>query len=234
MRLLLVEDDPRLAHAVRTWLGHGRIAVDWITQGREVETALREQAYDWLVLDLGLPDMPGEEALRGLRAAGFELPVVVMTAREHVADRIRLLDLGADDFLVKPVHLDELAARLRALQRRHGAQPGRTRLSTAHLDTPADLALRHGAVCLVPASRTVSVGGQYVPLTNREFGLLETLLRHKGQVVTREQLLESVDGWTDEPAGNALVVHVHHLRRKLGGGLIKTVRGQGYTLAADS
>jgi DNA-binding response OmpR family regulator len=231
MRLLLVEDDPRLAHAVRTWLGHGRIEVDWITHGREVEAALRAQAYDWLVLDLGLPDMPGEDALRGLRLAGFELPVVVMTAREHVADRIRLLDLGADDFLVKPVHLDELAARLRALQRRHGTQPG---LLAAQPDDTADLALRHGPVRLVPASRTVSVAGQYVPLTNREFGLLETLLRHKGQVVTREQLLESMDGWSDEPVGNAVVVHVHHLRRKLGGGLIKTVRGQGYTLSADT
>jgi DNA-binding response OmpR family regulator len=230
MRLLLVEDDPRLAHAVRTWLGHGRIEVDWITQGREAEAALRAQAYDWLVLDLGLPDMPGEDALRGLRAAGFELPVVVMTAREHVADRIRLLDLGADDFLVKPVHLDELAARLRALQRRQKALPG---LSAPHGDLEVDRALRHGPVRLVPASRTVSVDGQYVPLTNREFGLLETLLRHKGQVVTREQLLESMDGWTDEAVGNAVVVHVHHLRRKLGGGLIKTVRGQGYTLAAD-
>jgi DNA-binding response OmpR family regulator len=231
MRLLLVEDDPRLAHAVRTWLGHGRIEVDWITQGGEVEGALRARAYDWLVLDLGLPDMPGEDALRSLRAAGFELPVVVMSAREHVDDSIRLLDLGADDFLVKPVHLDELAARLRALQRRHGAQPGR---SAQHPPTSADLALRHGPVCLVPASRTVSVAGQYVPLTNREFGLLETLLRHKGQVVTREQLLESMDSWSDEPVGNAVVVHVHHLRRKLGLGLIKTVRGQGYTLAADS
>jgi DNA-binding response OmpR family regulator len=231
MRLLLVEDDPRLAHAVRTWLGHGRIEVDWITQGGEVEGALRAQAYDWLVLDLGLPDMPGEDALRSLRAAGFELPVVVMSAREHVDDSIRLLDLGADDFLVKPVHLDELAARLRALKRRQKALPG---LTATRRDQEGDLAMRHGSVRLVPASRTVSVDGQYVPLTNREFDLLETLLRHKGQVVTREQLLESLDGWGDEPVGNAVVVHVHHLRRKLGGGLIKTVRGQGYTLATDT
>jgi DNA-binding response OmpR family regulator len=231
MRLLLVEDDPRLAHAVRTWLGHGRIEVDWITQGGEVEGALRARAYDWLVLDLGLPDMPGEDALRSLRAAGFELPVVVMSAREHVDDSIRLLDLGADDFLVKPVHLDELAARLRALKRRQKALPG---LTATRGDQEGDLAMRHGSVRLVPASRTVSVDGQYVPLTNREFDLLETLLRHKGQVVTREQLLESLDGWGDEPVGNAVVVHVHHLRRKLGGGLIKTVRGQGYTLATDT
>ncbi len=233
MRLLLVEDDPRLAHAVRTWMGHSRIEVDWITQGREVVAALRAQAYDWLVLDLGLPDIPGEDALRALRAAGLELPVVVMTAREHVQDRIRLLDLGADDFLIKPVHLDELAARLRALQRRHGAKPGGS-ATDRDPDRDHDTALRHGPVRLVPASRTVSVNGHYVPLTHREFGLLETLLRHKGQVVSRELLLESMDGGADEAVSNAMVVHVHHLRRKLGLGLIKTVRGQGYTLAADS
>jgi DNA-binding response OmpR family regulator len=232
MRLLLVEDDPRLAHALRTWMGHSRIEVDWITQGQEVVAALRAQAYDWLVLDLGLPDIPGEDALRALREAGFELPVVVMTAREQVQDRIRLLDLGADDFLIKPVHLDELAARLRALQRRHGAAPGDASANSGP-DGDRDLALRHGSLRLVPASRTVSVHGQYVPLTQREFELLETLLRHKGQVVSRERLFESMEGGADEALSNAVVVHVHHLRRKLGLGLIKTVRGQGYTLAAD-
>ena len=218
MRLLLVEDDARLAHAVRSWMGHGRIEVDWITDGREVLAALRRQAYDWVVLDLGLQGRPGDEALSELRAAGFELPVIVMTAREQVQDRIRLLDLGADDFLVKPVHLDELAARLRAVRRRQDARPG------------GETALRHGSVCLVPASRTVSVGGHYVPLTNREFWLLETLLRNRGRVVTREQLLESLHGWSDEAVGNSVDVHVHHLRRKLGNAFIKTVRGQGYTL----
>jgi DNA-binding response OmpR family regulator len=233
MRLLLVEDDPRLAHAVRTWMGHSRIEVDWITQGREVVAALRAKTYDWLVLDLGLPDIPGEAALQALRAAGQDLPVVVMTAREQVQDRIRLLDLGADDFLIKPVHLDELAARLRALRRRVGTKPGAATVAN-EADPDKDIALRHGAVRLVPASRTVSVNGHYVPLTQREFGLLETLLRHKGQVVTRELLLESMDGAAEEALSNAVVVHVHHLRRKLGLGLIKTVRGQGYTLAADS
>ncbi len=222
MKLLLVEDDPRLAQAVRAWMGHGGIAVDWITAGREVEPALKAGHYDWVVLDLGLPDTDGERVLAGLRAAGFQLPVVVMTAREQVADRVRLLDMGADDFLVKPVHLDELAARLRMLQRRHGAP------------RPADEALRHGPLCLVPASRTVSVDGQYVPLTNREFWLLEALLRHKGRVVSREQLLEGLDGGSDEPVGNTVDVHVHHLRRKLGSGLIRTVRGVGYTLGGEA
>jgi DNA-binding response OmpR family regulator len=219
--MLLVEDDARLASALRSWMGHSGVTVDWITHGNEIEPTLRHQAYDWLVLDLGLPDMDGEDALRSLRAAGFELPVIVVTAREQVQDRVRLLDIGADDFLVKPVHLDELAARLRAVQRRHGAHPVR------------DAALRHGALCLVPASRTVSIDGSFIPLTNREFWLLETLLRNKGKVVPRDQLGETLEGWPDDTTGNSVDVHVHHLRRKLGSSLIKTVRGAGYTLGSE-
>ncbi len=154
MKLLLVEDDARLAQAVRAWMGHGGIDVDWITHGREVEPALRGGGYDGMVLDLGLPDTDGETVLSGVRAAGFELPVIVMTARERVQDRVRLLDLGADDFLVKPVHLDELAARLRAVRRRQGA------------GAPRDETLRHGPLALVPASRTVSVDGEYALLSS--------------------------------------------------------------------
>jgi two-component system response regulator QseB len=231
MRLLLVEDDPRLAAAVRTWLGQSRIDVDWITQGHEVVAALRAEAYDWLVLDLGLPESSMQEALCDLRTAGFELPVVVLTARDQVQKRIHLLDLGADDVIVKPVHLDELAARLRVLKRRHGTQSGEPAFEHR---AAVETALRHGPLSLVPASRTVSVNGRYVPLTHREFGLLEALLRHKGQVATRELLLETMGVGSDEGAGNAVVVHMHNLRRKLGLGLIKTVRGRGYTLAADS
>lgn len=221
MRLLLVEDDARLAGAVRAWLGHGGIEVEWISHGREIEPALRAQAFDWMVLDLGLPDVDGEVALKGLRSAGFELPVIVMTAREQVQDRVRLLDLGADDFLVKPVHLDELAARLRALQRRQGAP----RVS--------ETSLRHGALCLTKASRTVSVDGSYVPLTQHEFWLLEALLRQRDRALTREQLLQAMGGWTDDMVGNSVDVHVHHLRRKLGSGLIRTVRGVGYMLGPE-
>lgn len=222
MRLLLVEDDARLAQAVRAWMAHSGIQVEWITEGREVEPLLRSQLFDGVVLDLGLPDADGGRVLAGLREAGFDLPVIVMTAREQVQDRVRLLDLGADDFLVKPVHLDELAARLRAVQRRNGQRTARV------------AELRHGPLCLVPASRTVSLDGQYVPLTNREFWLLEALLRHRGRVLTREQLVEGLYGTEDEIIGNAVDVHVHHLRRKLGSGLIRTVRGVGYTLAPES
>jgi DNA-binding response OmpR family regulator len=231
MRLLLVEDDPRLAYAVRTWLGQSRIEVDWITQSHEVVAALRAQVYDWLVLDLGLPESSMQETLCALRTAGFELPVVVMTARDQVQKRIRLLDLGADDVIVKPVHLDELAARLRVLKRRQGGKSDEPALEAGGA---TDIALRHGPVSLVPASRTVSVNGRYVPLTQREFSLLEALLRHKGRVATRESLLETMGVGSEEGAGNAVVVHVHNLRRKLGLGLIKTVRGKGYTLATDS
>jgi DNA-binding response OmpR family regulator len=219
--MLMVEDDARLASAVRSWMGHSGVTVDWVTAGREVEPALRRQATDWLVLDLGLPDMPGEEVLRQVRAAGFDLPVIVVTAREQVQDRIRLLDLGADDFLVKPVHLDELAARLRAVRRRRG---------TASASEPA---LRHGGLSLMPASRTVSLHGSFVPLTNREFWLLEMLLRHKGQAVARDKLGETLLGWSEDSAGNSVDVHVHNLRRKLGPRLIRTVRGVGYMMGAE-
>jgi DNA-binding response OmpR family regulator len=222
MRLLLVEDDARLAGALRSWMGHEGIVVDWVSHGADVEPALRRQDYDWMVLDLGLPDIDGLAVLRAARAAGFELPVIVATAREQVQDRVRLLDAGADDFLVKPIHLDELAARLRALKRRRG--------SSEHNDS----ALRQGGLRLVPSSRTVSVDGQYVPLTNREFWLLETLMRHKGRVVTREELVEAMYGWQGDIVANNIDVHVHHLRRKLGAGLIRTVRGAGYTLQPDA
>ncbi len=178
------------------------------------------------MLDLGLPDIGGEEVLQQLRAGGCELPVIVITAREQVRDRVRLLDLGADDFLVKPVHLDEQAARLRAVQRRRGSAGA------------ADAALRHGGLCLVPASGTVSVNGQFVPLTKRKFWLLEALLRGKGEallrrqgeVLTRAQLQEALYGEPEEIVGNAVDVHIHHLRRKLGPGWIQTVRGAGYRL----
>ena len=218
MRLLLVEDDARLASAVRPWLGHSGIDVDWIATGREAEAALQRQAYDWIVLDLGLPDISGEAVLSQLRESGCEVPVIVITARHQVRDRVRLLDLGADDFLVKPVDLEELAARMRAVRRRHGP--------TA--DTA--LTLRHGSLCLVPASGTVSVDGQFVTLTKREFWLLETLLRRRGEVLTRAQLQEALYAEPDEIVGNVVDVHIHHLRRKLGAGWIETVRGAGYRL----
>jgi DNA-binding response OmpR family regulator len=218
MRLLLVEDDARLASAVRPWLGHSGIDVDWIATGGEAEAALKRQTYDWIVLDLGLPDVSGEVVLSQLRKSGCVSPVIVITARHQVRDRVRLLDMGADDFLVKPVDLEELAARMRAVRRRHG--------STAD----AASALRHGGLCLVPDSGTVSVDGQFVSLTKREFWLLEALLRRKGEVLTRAQLQEALYAEPDEIVGNVVDVNIHRLRGKLGAGWIQTVRGAGYRL----
>jgi two-component system, OmpR family, response regulator QseB len=220
MRLLLAEDDARLAHAVRTWMSQSGIGVDWVTQGCEIEPALRRGDYHWMVLDLGLPDIDGEEVLKALRSGGLELPVIVMTARGHVQDRVRLLNLGADDFLVKPVHLDELVARLQAVRRRSRPEPG------------LEEVLRHGPLCLMPMTRTVTLDGDFVPLTNREYSLLESLMRRPQGVVSREQLADTLSGGNDELVGNSVDVHVHHLRRKLGRGVIRTVRGVGYTLDA--
>lgn len=221
MKLLLLEDDARLAGAVRSWMGHAGAEVDWIIDGAEAEPTLRRCDYDCMLLDLGLPGIGGEEVLRRIRGAGIGTPVVVITAREQVQDRIRLLDLGADDFLVKPVHLDELSARLRAvLRRRDGAGHGETEL-------------RHGPLRVVPATRSVMLNGSFVALTTKEFWMLETLLRNKDRVLGREHLEEALYGWSDEVGSNTVEVHIHHLRRKLGADLIRTVRGVGYTLRRE-
>jgi DNA-binding response OmpR family regulator len=199
-------------------MGRGGFTVDWLIHGREVDNALRREAYDCIVLDLGLPDIDGEQVLVQLRRTGQQLPVVVITAREEVADRIRLLDLGADDLIVKPVHLDELAARLRAVMRRRGSP---------------ETELRHGPLRVVPATRTVLCDGTHVPVTTKEFWVLETLMRNRDLVTPREQLEEALWGFADEVASNAVEVHVHHLRRKLGSDLIRTVRGVGYRLRPE-
>lgn len=221
MKLLLLEDDARLAGAVRAWMGHAGGEVDWIIDGADAEPALRRCHYDCMLLDLGLPGVGGEEVLRRVRAVGIETPVLVITAREQVQDRIRLLDLGADDFLVKPVHLDELLARLRAvLRRRDGSGRGETDL-------------RHGPLRVVPATRSVMLDGRFVALTTKEFWMLETLMRNKDRVLSRDDLEEALYGWSDEVGSNTVEVHIHHLRRKLGAELIRTVRGVGYTLRRE-
>lgn len=221
MRLLLVAEDSRLAGLVRSWMGLIGATVHWIASGAEAEPALRAGQHNCVVLDQTLPDMDGDEALRRIRHAGFGQPVVMIAATQQVQERIRLLDLGADDFLVKPVHLGELVARLRALLRR-----GEVRFE--------DSELRHGRLRVVPASRTVSDNGIFIPLTHMEFCLLETLLRSKGQVLSRQQLETALHGEFTDMSSNPLEVHVHHLRRKLGNNLIKTVRGIGYTIGAET
>ena len=214
MRLLLTEDDPMLGSAVQTALRQDNDAVDWVQDGIAALAALRDNDYALVLLDLGLPRKDGVAVLRELRAAGHDLPVLILTARDAVAARVQALDAGADDYLVKPFDLDELGARIRALLRRRSgsSQP----------------VLRHGALELDPARHSVSLAGQPLKVSAREFALLRTLLEQPGQPLSRAQLEERLYGWQEEVDSNAVEVHIHALRRKLGAAWIANVRGVGY------
>ena len=216
MRVLIVEDDPQLGDGLMVGLRQSGFAVDWLKDGEAADRALASEDFDLLVLDLGLPKLAGMELLRRLRGREQDLPVLILTARDATADKIAGLDAGADDYLVKPVDIDELAARLRALSRR-----------TAGRAAPL---LNHGDVVLDPASRRVTVADFPVELSAREFAVLHALLANAGRVMTRTQLEGSIYGWRDEPDSNALEVHIHHLRKKHGPDFIKTLRGVGYTI----
>jgi two-component system response regulator QseB len=217
MRLLLVEDDPMIGEAVVEALRGEGHAVDWARDGPGGARALGAGApYALLLLDLGLPGRDGLQLLADLRRRGDRLPVLVMTARDTVADRIAGLDTGADDYLVKPFDLDELLARVRALLRRAAGR--------------AEPQLAHGRLRLDPATHAAWLGEQPLQLSAREFALLQALLERPDAVLSRAQLEERLYGW-DEPVGsNAVEVHIHHLRRKLGERAIRNVRGVGYTL----
>jgi two-component system OmpR family response regulator/two-component system response regulator QseB len=193
--------------------------VDWVRDGEAAERELRAQSYAAAVLDLGLPLKDGMDVLASVRRAGVTLPVLVLTARDAIPDRVRGLDVGADDYVVKPVDLNELAARLRALVRRAHGQP-QERLCVHD-------------VTLDPAARSVTQGGVPVTLSAREFDLLHALMLNAGRVLSREQLEQHLYSWGQEVESNAIEVHVHHLRRKLGTTLIQTVRGVGYVMARD-
>jgi two-component system OmpR family response regulator/two-component system response regulator QseB len=219
MRILLAEDDPLLGDGLRAGLRQLGWQVDWVRDGEAAERELRGGAYDAAVLDLGLPRRDGLDVLAALRRSEVTLPVLVLTARDAVPDRIRGLDSGADDYVVKPVDLEELAARLRALLRRAHGQP-LERLSAED-------------VVLDPAARTVTRGGEPVALSMREFDLLHALMLNAGRVLSREQLEQSLYSWGQEVESNAVEVHIHHLRRKLGTALIQTVRGVGYLLQRE-
>lgn len=214
MRILLAEDDPQLGDGLTVGLRQDGYAVDWVRDGLAADLALKSETFDLLVLDLGLPRLTGMEVLARLRGRGQTLPVLILTARDATDDKIAGLDSGADDYVVKPIDLDELAARVRALARR-----------TAGRATPV---LEYGELTLDPARHLVTRSGEPVDLSIREFALLQTLLENRGRVLTRAQLEGSLYGWRDEPDSNALEVHVHHLRKKLGADLIKTLRGVGY------
>jgi two-component system OmpR family response regulator/two-component system response regulator QseB len=219
MRILLAEDDPLLGDGLRAGLRQLGFLVDWVRDGEAAERELRAQPYAAAVLDLGLPLQDGLAVLAAVRRAGITLPVLVLTARDAVPDRIRGLDVGADDYVVKPVDLHELAARLRALVRRSHGQP------------QEQLSAR--GVTLDPAARSVQLAGVAVPVSAREFDLLHALMLNAGRVLSREQLEQALYSWGQEVESNAIEVHVHHLRRKLGAELIQTVRGVGYTMARE-
>lgn len=218
MRILLVEDDAVLANALKQTLIHGGYAVDCARDGEEANRVLSYQPYDIVLLDLGLPKLDGFDILRRVRARDTNTPILIMTARDDLSDRVRGLDLGADDYLVKPFDIPELEARIRALVRRRFGSSGAT--------------LSLGQLSINPSSRVASINGKVLDLSPREFAALEVLLLKTGQVVSKDQLTNHLYGWGDEVTDNAIEVCMHRLRRKLTPYhiQIRTLRGLGYLL----
>lgn len=214
MRILLVEDDPMIGKSVRIALRHDGYALDWVQDGLAAEHALANETYDIVLLDLGLPRRAGLEILSTLRAAGKATPVLILTARDAVSDRVRGLDAGADDYLVKPFDLDELGARIRALLRRKAGR--------------AAPEIVHGNLRLNPITREVQLDGAPLTLSAREFAVLSALLERPGVPLSRSQLEDRIYGWGEEVESNAVEVYIHTLRRKLGSSWIRNVRGVGY------
>jgi two-component system response regulator QseB len=219
MRVLLAEDDAMIGAAVRDRLRGQGFAVDWVRDGRAADAALAGDVYDLLLLDLGLPGREGLAVLKALRARGSTLPVVILTARDAVDDRVAGLDAGADDYVVKPFDLKELEARLRAVLRRRAGS--------------ASSVIEHGRLSLDLASHELRRDGVPVPVSPREFALLHALLERPGRILSRAQLEERLYGWGEEVGSNVVEVHIHSLRRKLGADLIRNVRGVGYRIPED-
>jgi two-component system OmpR family response regulator len=218
MRILIAEDDSILADGLLRSLRHSGYAVDLVTNGADADSALALQTFDLMILDLGLPQLSGIEVLRRLRARNSTLPVMILTAADSIEQRVKGLDLGADDYMAKPFALSELEARVRALTRR-GAGGGPT-------------IVKHGQLAFDQVGRVATVNEQTVDLSARELGLLEVLLQRVGRLVSKEQLVDHLCEWGDEVSNNAIEVYVHRLRKKLepGGVRIATVRGLGYCL----
>ncbi|MCB1894399.1 MAG: response regulator transcription factor [Zoogloeaceae bacterium] len=214
MRLLLVEDDPMVGAAVQRGLRQEGHAVDWVEDGVAAALALQDHPFELVLLDLGLPRRDGLALLAEIRASGNPVPVLILTARDSVADRIAGLDAGADDYLVKPFDLDELAARIRALGRRQRGQ--------------AEPVVSHGPLVLDPAAHAVTLDERPLKLSAREFALLQALLEQPGRPLSRSQLEDRLYGWGEEVESNAIEVHIHGLRRKLGAGWILNLRGVGW------
>ncbi len=214
MRLLLIEDDELLGDAVKTGLAQFGYAVDWLKDGESAKTALQIESFELVILDLSLPKLAGLALLKHIRHAGNTTPVIILTARESVENRIEGLDAGADDYMTKPFDLNELSARIRALIRR--AQ-GR-----------ADTVIQYRNVTLDPAAHTVLLDNTEINISRREFALLQKLLENHGHVLSREQLMQSIYGWDEDLDSNVLEVHIHNLRKKLNADFIRTIRGIGY------
>lgn len=217
MRVLLIEDDAMLGKAVQTGLQQQGHAVDWVRDGITGEAAALASDYAAILLDLGLPRQGGMQLLEKLRRGGYQQPIIIITSRDDIPERVLGLDAGADDFLVKPFDLDELGARLRAAARRARGR--------------AAAIVEHGTLRVDPASHSVRRGNTTIALTAREFALLLQLLEHRGRVQSRTQLQDALYSWSNDIESNAVEVHVHHLRRKLASDLIRNVRGVGYRVA---
>lgn len=219
MRLLLIEDDILLGEGIKSALAHFSYSVDWLQQGKPAIAALSHHDYQLVILDLGLPDMDGIDLLRQLRQAKVELPVLVLTARDQIEDKLQGLDTGADDYMVKPFDIRELEARIRTLTRRQqGRRSELIQVGKAQLDL---------------ATRQLKFADLELDFSRREFALVQAFFERPGKIVTRESLASHSYGWDDEIESNALEVHIHKLRKKLGNGAIKTVRGVGYMLMAE-
>ena len=217
MRLLLVEDDEMIAETVLAALRRAGYTVDWAQDGRAAELSLGNGVYDLVLLDLNLPKRDGLDVLKTLRARANALPVLIVTARDAIADRVKGLDAGADDYLVKPFDLDELGARMRALIRRHAGR--------------GESLVRHGELTLDPVGHQVTLAGNPVSLSAREFALLEALMARPGAVLSKSQLEEKIYGWGEEIGSNTVEVYIHSLRKKLGATAIKNVRGVGWMVS---
>ncbi|ADT88877.1 response regulator [Vibrio sp. Vb2880] len=216
MRLLLVEDDVLLGRSMVTSLSRHGYTVDWVERGSGVETVLKTEQFMAVILDLTLPDIDGLMVLRHIRRAGFTLPILILTARDDIDDRVKGLDGGADDYLIKPFALEELMARLRVLIRRQ----------SGYCDTRIDV----GELSLSLSEQSVDFQGNRLKLTNNEFKLLASLMTHAGRVLSKEQLQQSLHGWDEGASDNAIEVHIHNLRKKVSNHVIKNIRGVGYII----
>jgi two-component system response regulator QseB len=216
MRLLLAEDDELLGDGIRSGLIQYQYNVDWVKNGMAAWASIQSEHFDMVILDLGLPKLSGEDVLKNMRSKNIDIPVIILTARDSSNDLVKGLDTGADDYVIKPFDLEELCARIRAIQRR--------------MSSRSEPNITVGDIVLDPATRMVLKAGQMMELSRREFVLLQMLMENVGRVLSREQIIQSLYGWSDDIDSNALEVHIHNLRKKFDNNKIVTIRGVGYML----